>query len=570
MSKKIKSMLTLLTLMSLAGCTLNNTSTNSSSVNGSTNVSNSESSSSKLSPSSSAPTPSSTTVASSSTPTPSSTTAASSSTPTPSSSTAAPSSTPTPSSSTITSSSSSSVAKGEWSAEIAALMETYIGEVVPYVQLDEETLEYYYYEDDYGFPIVAIFDESEVNLLSNYGDTLLDAGYELYDHYDADVYGYEIDFYTKGNVIIQYDYYPGDEDYAAGNEIYISLLELSVDPEDEYPDAWPETLINAYFNGVSVPSVPGVTNYLVSDYMDFIGFVAIECLAPSDAETTYTAALEEAGFTVAYDTSYEQYFAVEDTNSVQVDFYFYEGTFTIILSEPIVSLPAEWPADLISKYYGVSIPAPVDATISEVVDYYDYDQTIVVEVEGDETTLEAYLEVLAAANYTYELAQNTSYGVECIRAINQEQTVRLDLMLSSTSVVIEIGHYSEEVENPETPSDARVAIMEEMCMSLFGETEDSYFYDEDYGCYYTTAIFGTEFTASTTYSTLLTVLPNELCYAYSEEPIVDTYNDQDEYFNVFYDADYTVAMEVVCYYHSATYGYVAQISVYNFDDYFSA
>ena len=67
---------------------------------------------------------------------------------------------------------------------------------------------------------------------------------------------------------------------------------------------------------------------------------------------------------------------------------------------------------------------------------------------------------------------------------------------------------------------------------------------------------------------LVSVLPEELCYAYAEEPIVDSYNGKDQYINIFVDADYTVAVECVCYYYSASYGYVAQISVYNFDDYF--
>ena len=79
--------------------------------------------------------------------------------------------------------------------------------------------------------------------------------------------------------------------------------------------------------------------------MDFIGFIVIECLGDSNTEAAYVAALEAAGYTVQYDSDYEQYFAVEATNSVQVDFYYYGDVFTIILSEPIVSLPAEWPAE---------------------------------------------------------------------------------------------------------------------------------------------------------------------------------------------------------------------------------
>ena len=519
MSKKIKTMLTLVTLMSLAGCTVNNTSTNSNSINGSTNISNSELSSSIASTSS---TSSSTEIESSSSSNSSSTTP---------SSPAEPSSPSSPSDS-----SSSNNSKNEWDAELAELMETHIGETIPYVQLNEESLEYYYYEDDYGYPIVAIFDESDVNLLVDYDDILLEAGYKLEEYYDADYYGYEIYFYSKGNVLIQYDYYPGDEEYAAGNEIYVTVLELEEEPEpgDSYSDPWPTALIESYFNGVSVPSVPNVSNYLVTDYMDFVGLLAIECAASDGIEESYIAALEAEGFTVQYDSSYEQYCATEATNSVQVDFYCYEGAFTVVLSEPVVALPSEWPEDLISSYYGVSIPQPLDATVKEVVDYYEYDETVVIEIEGDISTLEAYAVVLEAAGYSIEAAINTSYNAECIRAINPEKTVRVDLMLTSTSVIIEIGHYSEQTETPDPVADMRETVIAELCMSLYGTSDGKYYFDEEYGCYYTTAVFGTQFTASTTYSTLLTVLPSELCYAYSEEPIVDTYNGQDQYINVFF------------------------------------
>ena len=149
-------------------------------------------------------------------------------------------------------------------------------------------------------------------------------------------------------------------------------------------------------------------------------------------------------------------------------------------------------------------------------------------------------------------------------------------MLSSSSVVIEIGHYTAEdpeapvdPENPEAPAYNSQSIMEDICVSLFEDATDAYSYDEDYKCYATTAIFG-EYDASTIYSYVSSILPEEIVYAYSEEPIVDSYNGHDEYFNVFFDEAQTVAVEVVCYYYSEQYGYVAQVCVYNFDDYFTA
>ena len=39
-------------------------------------------------------------------------------------------------------------------------------------------------------------------------------------------------------------------------------------------------------------------------------------------------------------------------------------------------------------------------------------------------------------------------------------------MLSSSSVVIEIGHYSEQTETPDPTVDMRETILIELCMSL--------------------------------------------------------------------------------------------------------
>lgn len=533
MKKKSKMLLSAFCILALSGCQLPTNSTPAASTTSSPLVTNSASSSSTMNSSSSSNTSSSI-------------------------------------SSSSSSSSSSIVETKAWDEELIELMETHIGEVIPYIQLDEESLAYTYYEDDYGYPIVAIYDESNVNLLTGYKDILVDSGYELYEHYDEEVYGYEINFYSKGNVILQYDFYPGDAEYPAGNEIYISLLELPDAPGDEYPDAWPADLISAYFNGVSVPSVPGVTNYIVSDYMEYIGFIAIECPLEEGMEENYIAALEAAGFTVAYDEELGQHYAVESTNSVQVDLYGYEGVFTILLSKPIQSLPLEWPEDLIEEYYGFSVIKPENANVLNVYDYYSYDETVVIEIENEEGLLEAYLTALQEGNYEISMATNASFNVECIRAINPEKTIRIDIMMSTSGIIIEIGHYVEDTPvGPETPAYTRESILSEMCVSLFGTSEDSYFYDESIDCYYTTAIFGSTYDIETVYSYILTILPDAIVYAAVEEPIIDSYNGHDQYLNVFYDEAQTVAVEVICYYHSSTYGYVVQISVYDFADYFT-
>ena len=155
MKKKSKMLLSAFCILALSGCQLPTNSTPAASTTSSSSVTNPASSSSTMNSSSSSNTSSSI-------------------------------------SSSSSSSSSSIVETKAWDEELIELMETHIGEVIPYIQLDEESLAYTYYEDDYGYPVVVIYDESNINLLTGYKDILVDSGYELYDHYDEEVYGYEI------------------------------------------------------------------------------------------------------------------------------------------------------------------------------------------------------------------------------------------------------------------------------------------------------------------------------------------------------------------------------------------
>ena len=52
-------------------------------------------------------------------------------------------------------------------------------------------------------------------------------------------------------------------------------------------------------------------------------------------------------------------------------------------------------------------------------------------------------------------------------------------MLSSSSVVIEIGHYSEQTETPDPVADMRETIIAELCMSLYGTSDGKYYFDEE-------------------------------------------------------------------------------------------
>ena len=114
---------------------------------------------------------------------------------------------------------------GSWSAEIQAEMRQYLGEVLPFAQLDESTL-YHGYDESYvdiiGAPIYAIGDDSssDTGALNGYGDLLVASGYTK----NTDDYG---DYYTKttsaGDLEVSYDWYEAGDDYSAGYEISVYI-----------------------------------------------------------------------------------------------------------------------------------------------------------------------------------------------------------------------------------------------------------------------------------------------------------------------------------------------------------
>lgn len=129
----------------------------------------------------------------------------------------------------------------EWSAAIKADMNQYLGEVLPYAALDKSTMGYeLYYEfteeiDGYVGYNWWMWDDSETNVLEDYGEKLLEAGFT----YDTDTYGDPFYYKVKTNgdeLDIYFDWYPseviGGETIPAGNQIdcYFYRGEGGVDP----------------------------------------------------------------------------------------------------------------------------------------------------------------------------------------------------------------------------------------------------------------------------------------------------------------------------------------------------
>ena len=143
--------------------------------------------------------------------------------------------------------------QGEWSKKIQDEMKEHIGEVLPYVALDENTLTTDYddsFLEDFRLAYYTIYDESDTNLLTGYGQALTKAGYQEISEEDSYVYYIKE---TNPYVTVSFDFYEGDDDYPSGNEITVLIVfpytaeELIAEGMEE-SDGWPEADINYVIN----------------------------------------------------------------------------------------------------------------------------------------------------------------------------------------------------------------------------------------------------------------------------------------------------------------------------------
>lgn len=109
----------------------------------------------------------------------------------------------------------------EWPEAVKSQMLQYLGEVLPYAPLDESTLFYeLYYEytmdvDDVEGYNWYIQDDNANNVLSNYGEKLIEAGFT----YGTDTYGDPVYYKAKTNgdeLDIYFDWYPEETDSETG------------------------------------------------------------------------------------------------------------------------------------------------------------------------------------------------------------------------------------------------------------------------------------------------------------------------------------------------------------------
>ena len=223
-----------------------------------------------------------------------------------------------------------------WPDEIKQEMIDYFGETLPYVELNETTI-YSDYDSDYeesGYGHYYVGDDSEVNALADYGDALLEAGYEIVELEGEEFYGKETD---KTFLYVSYDYYEATDEYDAGNQIdvFFTISEVEITPEaliengyEEYQD-WPqaevEEVIAPYTLDLSKVEADGPFYVYCGEDTDIVGdlYPFVSICVEGDYVSELEALLEEEGY-----QDLEGYYFSEDY-MVEISVYSQSG-FTVI------------------------------------------------------------------------------------------------------------------------------------------------------------------------------------------------------------------------------------------------
>lgn len=152
--------------------------------------------------------------------------------------------------------------KAIWSAEIDEAMMLYCGEVLPFAELDKDSIQFGY---DGDYSMFYIMDDNEVNVLENYADTLVEAGFEEVEN---DYYGlFTYVTYDKTNdlgfISVSFGFDEGDAESGTlpGNYINVTVpayIDEALLAEYGYTkqQGWPAALVGETLEGTGITMAP--------------------------------------------------------------------------------------------------------------------------------------------------------------------------------------------------------------------------------------------------------------------------------------------------------------------------
>lgn len=221
--------------------------------------------------------------------------------------------------------------ESNWSKEVQDAMVTYIGEVLPYVELNEETLTYGYDDSWGGFGLYQflIYDDNETNVLEGYGDKLVAAGFEYTEsEYEGEVYISYDKTNEVGFVSVDYKYEEATEETAAGNTISVSipqyideeiLLNQGYEKQTGFPTAVVEQTLEG--SGITMNAVNPDGEWFVASnlYVDEENGSSYYCAYLVTKGDYFDAVAEDfAGQDLTYDEEYGCYYDASLATDVEL------------------------------------------------------------------------------------------------------------------------------------------------------------------------------------------------------------------------------------------------------------
>ena len=227
--------------------------------------------------------------------------------------------------------------KVTWSEEIQAEMQTYLGELLPFVQLDDNTLTSLYSDELGGY---FMYDDSETSAFTSvdYGQELIKAGYtKTQDDYGDDVYLKDYASGYHGQLYFGWD--EATDSVPAGNfiSVYLNAIvdeDVLIEMGYEKQTGWPTELVASTMDG-SGKTLAGVNTtgvwYVASDVYqdtdeDYYYFCAYLATAGSYGEA-FAANCESAGLT--FDDEFACYYDADFSSDEEIYIYEQDG-FTFI------------------------------------------------------------------------------------------------------------------------------------------------------------------------------------------------------------------------------------------------
>ena len=208
-----------------------------------------------------------------------------------------------------------------WTNDEITIMMDAIGTTLPEGPFSSERQSEGYVDEYDGSYTFYMFDPSSGNVCAQYASILSNAGFD--DDGSDDSYGYTIYNFSKLSnndelICVQFSYYPGDDEYEAGMDLYAWIYSEGEGEAWMY-ESWPSAEIASFLSGLtSLPEVPG-TGF---DLYDYDGALFLYAETESNIESTYTNILVNAGWTVD-DSEYDTYgiIAISSSNDVEICFY---------------------------------------------------------------------------------------------------------------------------------------------------------------------------------------------------------------------------------------------------------